>query len=347
MTITKATAAPKAKTKTVVIKQRTTKVSGEKVVVLSPQLQAKVNAGILQVAKEYNIDLKGKTVFYLSVSAHYNGNKLLRPKSQDTYIQHYRQLWRHLAETSDFESMLLLVSPSLRNLPAMKVESLQSFVRRKKMPPFEKIRETEAGEPILHCVTGAVMYCEGTWKCNMKMKQFTSAVARLHKAHKHTSHYDNLCSDCVESVENDPQSRGCRQHAGRGARIFRRGDPTKDQDFLDVKDALVDASYTVRGCDALSPKDIRAIRKKLLAGNSVAMLGAYTLFLSPRVFSFARTRYSWSTLSPSVSHVMPIIAYVDSALKYGAFICLSTSIGNQRRLSFSAMARNHEKGTTC
>jgi hypothetical protein len=40
-------------------------------------------------------------------------------------------MWRHLAQTGDFESMLLLVSPKLKNLPAMKVESLQSFVRRK------------------------------------------------------------------------------------------------------------------------------------------------------------------------------------------------------------------------
>jgi hypothetical protein len=271
-------AAPKAKKKRVV-QQRTTKCNGKKVVVLPPALQLAVNAGILQAAKDNKIALGGMTIFYLDVEAHYNGNKKLRPKTQHTYIQHYRQLWRHLAQTGDFESMLLLVSPRLTNLPAMKVESLQSFVRRKKMPPTAPLRETEDGVPLLHCVTNEILYCEGTWASNMKMKQFTSAVSRLHAAHKHTSHYDNLCSGCVDSVARNENSRGCRQHAGSSARIFRRGDPTKDQDFLDVKDALVDGNYTVRGCDALSPKDVRAIRKKLLAGNSIAMLGAYTLIL--------------------------------------------------------------------
>jgi hypothetical protein len=58
ITITKATAAPKAKTKKVVIKQRTNVVHGEKVVVLPPQLQTAVNDGILQVAKDNKIDLK-------------------------------------------------------------------------------------------------------------------------------------------------------------------------------------------------------------------------------------------------------------------------------------------------
>jgi hypothetical protein len=278
MATTKATttAAPKAKKKNGAIKQKTTVVGGEKVVVLPDALQAAVNAGIMQVAKDLNIDLKGRTVFHLRVKGHYWGIKLLRDGSTATYVQHYRQLWRHLAEIGDFASMLLLVSPLLKNLPAMKVESLQSFVRRKKMPASEPLRDADAGDPILHCVTGAVLYCEGTWDSNGKMKQFTSAVARLHKAHKHTSHYDNLCPECVAEVENDRHSRGCPQHAGSHARIFRRGDPTQDQDFLDTKDALVDENYIVRGCDALSPKAIRAIRKKLLAGNSVAMLGAYT-----------------------------------------------------------------------
>jgi hypothetical protein len=284
-TATKGKAKAKAKKKGAAVQQRTTKLSNGKAVVVLPEpYQLAVNAGILKAAKDYSIDLKNQTVFYFETQRHYNGNRKLQPKSQDTYIQHYRQLWRHLAVTGDFESMLMLVSPE-KNLPAMKVESLQSFMRKKKLPPSEMVTETEAGAPVYDCVTKAPFLCEGAWKCNMKLKQFTSAVARLHKAHNHHDHYDGLCSDCVESVAQDVHSRGCRQHAGKGARIFRRGDPTKDQDFLDVKHALVDGNYTVRGCDALSPKDVRAIRRKLLGGNSVAMLGAYTMILlATRIF---------------------------------------------------------------
>jgi hypothetical protein len=85
-----------------------------------------------------------------------------------------------------------------------------------------------------------------------------------------------LCSECVKAVELDKNSRGCHQHIGSNAC---RGDPTKDQDYLYVKDALIGGNYKVCWCDALSPKDVCVIRKKLLAGKSVVMLGAYVMII--------------------------------------------------------------------
>jgi hypothetical protein len=262
-----------------------TAVLGKQVLVLPTPYQLAANSGIIKAASELDIDLQGAEVFYFEVQGHYSGNKKLAKHSRATYINHYRQLWRHLAKIGDYESMLMLVSPKLKNLPAQKAGSLMSFLRFKKMSPEQVLTETEGGVPVVDVVTKRVMMCEGGWKCNGKLKQFTSAISRLHRAHNHTDHYDDICPECVKAQALDANSRGCRQHAGRNARIFRRGNPTRDQAYLDVKDAQNDPTYVVRGCDALEPKDVRAIRKKLLAGNSVISLGAYTLILiSVRLF---------------------------------------------------------------
>ena len=94
---------------------------------------------------------------------------------------------------------------------------------------------TDDGEPVVDIISKRELVCLGTWKANKPLKQFTSAVARIHKAHGHTHNFCDLCSDCVESLALDPQSRGCELHNSMFPHVFRKGDPTKDQDYSDVK----------------------------------------------------------------------------------------------------------------
>ena len=66
---------------------------------------------------------------------------------------------------------------------------------------------------------------------------------------------------------------------GRGQRVFRCGNPTKDTDYKDIQDALKNGAYKESGCDSLRPKDLRMLRAFLLAGSSIPLLGAYIIIM--------------------------------------------------------------------
>jgi hypothetical protein len=98
------------------------------------QRQIKTNAGIIAAALKHHVDLGDRTEFIFDKEGHYFGNGPIAASSKKTYKSHYWQLWEFLSRIGDFESMLMLVSPKLINVPSMKVESLQAFIRYKKRP---------------------------------------------------------------------------------------------------------------------------------------------------------------------------------------------------------------------
>ena len=103
------------------------------VLVLTKTVQDAVNEGICKAARRFKIKLKGRKQFYFKLNGHYHGNKRLKPGTAATYKEHYKQLWTFLAKIGDYESMLLLVSPRLKDVPSMKLSSLSAFLRYKKM----------------------------------------------------------------------------------------------------------------------------------------------------------------------------------------------------------------------
>lgn len=120
-----------------------------KLLVLTPALQKLVDAGIVAAATKYAIELGGQTSFHLHLEdGHYHGNKALKLKSVDTYKAHYKQLWIFLADIGDFESMLLLVTPKLKDLPSMNVSSLSAFLRYKKMARGTVLTATDDSQPL-------------------------------------------------------------------------------------------------------------------------------------------------------------------------------------------------------
>lgn len=91
-------------------------------VVLGDRLQDKVNKGIVEAAENVGVELPaGASEFYFLIKeGQYHGSKMIRTRSIETYKNHYKQLWVFLALTGDYESMLLLLSPRLDNVPPMK-----------------------------------------------------------------------------------------------------------------------------------------------------------------------------------------------------------------------------------
>ena len=247
---------------------------------LSPQQQQHVNNGILSAAKKWDIDIDESTQFTYDCDAHLTGNKKLAASSLKSYVaEHGKGLWHFLARIGDHESMLMLVTPILDNVPAMKDTSLMAYMRYKKNTKGTVCTATEAGAPLRDAITNDVIECTGTWKCNSRVKQFAAAISRFHVARGHVSDYYDVCDVCVQALEKDTASRGCRVHHGRESRVYRRGNVTKSVDFLDIKQALIDHTYHEKGCDGMGPKDIRMIGTYLLAGSSVAALSVFCLIL--------------------------------------------------------------------
>jgi len=172
----------------------------------------------------------------------------------------------------------LLVTPKLKDLPSMNVSSLSAFLRYKKMARGTVLTATDDSQPLTYRLTGNTIECTGRWKANKKMKQFGAAVSRLHRAHGLTGDYDDVCERCTAIDSEGSNAGGCRYHRAR-PKLIRRGNPTRSEDFVNIRDALVDGSYTEQGCDALNPKDIRHIRSYLLAQNSIYFMGVYTAIL--------------------------------------------------------------------
>jgi len=166
--------------------------------------------GMLAAASKQQIPLDGKVAFYFETQYTYTGNKNLAPRTKETYNFHYRNLWKFLAHIGDFDSMLMLLSPRLKRLPAMKVESLMAYIRYKKMSKSTVLSATQGGVPIVHVLNQLPMHCQDDWKANRPLKQFTSALSRLHVAHYHTTQYLDACGDCCSLWDSDPASRGPR-----------------------------------------------------------------------------------------------------------------------------------------
>ena len=68
--------------------------------------------------------------FYFDRNGHFYGNKKLADGSKHMHVYHYSALWAFLAMIEDYESMLMLVTPKLANVP---VESVTAYIHYKKM----------------------------------------------------------------------------------------------------------------------------------------------------------------------------------------------------------------------
>jgi hypothetical protein len=208
------------------------------------------------------------------------GNKQYAKKSETKYIkEHGKALWLWMARIGDYDSMLMLVTPILQGVPAMKLETVTSYMRFKKLPKGTDCTKTLDGEEVIDTDTKKVIKCCGKWTCNSGIKVFGSAVSRFHKCRDHTGKYLEVCDKCVELRKTDKSSNGCRSHENQESRLFRRGNITESVHFTDCMAGLIDGTYHSQGNDALRPRDVRACGNFLLGAANLAWLGAYVLIL--------------------------------------------------------------------
>jgi len=55
-------------------------------------------------------------------------NQPIVPTTRANYEEMLRQLWQFCAIMGDYESMLIMISPMPKHVPAMKVEMIEAFL---------------------------------------------------------------------------------------------------------------------------------------------------------------------------------------------------------------------------
>jgi len=96
-----------------------------------------IHDGIMNAAAKWNLNLStddGKrfTDFeFQGANTMRLGNRCIKGTTKSNYDDHLRQLWRFCSIKGDYDSMLLLVTPTPKHAPAMKVETIEEFLRFK------------------------------------------------------------------------------------------------------------------------------------------------------------------------------------------------------------------------
>jgi hypothetical protein len=99
----------------------------------------KVHEELLKVAQKWNVSLKDGQDYgvyqFLGKQSTRCGNRPIEPCTKYNNENMYRQAWRFCALKGDYESMLILAcGEPTRNVPAMRLETVEEFLRFKRKP---------------------------------------------------------------------------------------------------------------------------------------------------------------------------------------------------------------------
>jgi hypothetical protein len=153
---------------------------------------------------------------------------------------------------------------------------LQAFLHFKRKPkgtPLTYDSGDDDGLPIMN-IFGEQVLCEG--------QQCTSALSVLHKTRRHVGAYQERCEKCAD-LNHDRTANDL--HVGdmhsAGANLFRMGNPTLDEIYKNTtKQQMKDGhDYEPYGASQLLPKDVRRLRRRLLASNNIVGLETYTMVI--------------------------------------------------------------------
>lgn len=221
----------------------------------------KYKPGIQEAAKKWNVkltkeDLDADYKYEGEVSTRF-GNRNIGKNTKGNYETDFKQLWKFCLFTGDYESMLMLLSPSPKNAPSMKVETVESFLRFKRNDTGMPLKDTP-DRNMLKDIFKNDIHCEGTWKAPKNTDIYCAAIVNLHIENDQIGAYEEACEDCRKKPLNK-RHNGCEEHSGYPV-LKRHGDPTKHKDFINCKSkAKSDPAYVEKGSSQLLVSDIRLI----------------------------------------------------------------------------------------
>ena len=238
----------------------------------------KVGLGMNEVAERCHLKIPEESnvadfEFLGKDSTRFRNRPLAGDKTTKNYEVHLRQFWRFAAFKGDYESMLMLLKKPPAHCPSMSVNTLEEYMRFKRLEPDEPLLD-EHGTPVLD-VFGTPITCEGGWIAPKNIKIFRAAIFDLHIANNQTSEeYEEQCEDC-RALPDDQRLDGCEHHPHNPSR-YRRGNPTRHQTFrntvITMDQVAVEKGYQETGSSQLLPSDLRLLRGRLLSTNSIVDL---------------------------------------------------------------------------
>lgn len=215
-------------------------------------------------------------------------------KATTTTIERYDNHWKGLKdfciEIGDYESAIILcpdLCPS--DPPPVKLETANLFLRFKCMGSNDDDADDDgplvyprSRQPVISMLTKQPMYRRTDWASESTLKQYASALAKIHGHYETTKqeHYLEKCPQCA-AIPIEDQRRGiaCAHHLGQ-PQYRARGCATKDKSF---KDNLAQAITFVRNTGSprksfsFIPRELRAIRRYLLSMNTEYHLMLWTI----------------------------------------------------------------------
>jgi len=242
-----------------------------------------IHRGITSAALKWKIKIDESKTFrdfqYEGKASTRFGNRCIEQSTKVNYETNLKQLWRFCAILGDYDSMLLMVSPTPENAPAMRVETIEAFLRFKRQSSTDTDDEphpltTYQGGSYIKDIYGTTVITEGHWKNPNQANGYSAAINALHKANDHDGHYYDVCQNCCDGT--------CQAFPHQSLpRTFRSGNPTTHQIFANsMRQRKKDgANYREEGVTQLLPIDLRDLRSRLLSSQSIVDLQTWTIII--------------------------------------------------------------------
>ena len=104
--------------------------------------------------------------------------------------------------------MLLLLSEPPEDAPAIKPETVESFLRFKRNEPNSPLLDSSTQQPVLD-ILGNGITCDGAWNTPKMGDIFQASIQDLHIDCHHVGVLKDACEDCCQKVKTICH-QGCR-----------------------------------------------------------------------------------------------------------------------------------------
>ena len=238
-----------------------------------------VHEGIIAAAQKWNLTLslrEGKQFGdfeYEGPNTKRLGNLCIAVTTKTNYEEQLKQLWRFCAIKGDYESMLLMITPTPPYAPSMRVETVEEFLRFKRQAKNMPLT-TFDGSGTIKDIRGEIITTEGHWKAPRQAGIYSAAVSAIHCQNRKGGEYADACDGCRDGT--------CNIQAHSAApKLLRSGNPTTDCIFKNSmrqrkKDSV---GYQEEGASQLLPSDLRDLRTTLLNSQSIVDLQTWTIII--------------------------------------------------------------------
>ena len=156
-----------------------------------------VHDGIVWAATKWKITLPLGEVFRDFVTegkeTRWFGNICIADTTKENYEEHLKQLWRFCAIKGDYESMLLMITPTQKEAPSMRVETVEEYLRFKRQKKNKKLTRTDGKGDVLDILEN-VITAQNSWKNPRQAGIYRAAMKALHcqNGDSHSGHVENL-----------------------------------------------------------------------------------------------------------------------------------------------------------